>query len=324
MNTTMSNKLDKIEKLEGTIITMEKELMKYKEAFMEDGVIAVEEQEELDKMFEKITTVVEKLFQVKADLPPEIDNNTFSSGTYNETNYSPPTGLGLFDVNLNPRNGRLEILVKVNFDFEDGDPIKFVGQGANAHKWSSSEKDEWKTSYIALIEGRWGGKYHFVHPDLNHVTVYVDVEVEEATSGWHYDLKINKIPDGSFEQSSISHWGSTDDAGNFTALTSTDTHTADLDSEDLDWAHKGTAVEESQKGAVHEFGHMVGLGDEYADGKPGILHAAMVRDALGTVLAEGNFDDVMSVGNHIEKQHYVTFLAALKEVTGLRKWQFKK
>lgn len=320
----MASKLEKIEKLESNIIMIERKLLEYKKMFEESGDgIDANEQKQLDKMFAAIEKAVEKLFQHKASLPPETDKAKFLGGTYKKTNYSPPTGMGLFDVSLNPKNGRLEILVKVKFVFEDGAPTQFAGKKGEVHTWSSSEKKKWAANYIALIEGRWGGKYHFSHPDLKNVTVYVDVEVEEHTSGWHYELKVNKIPKGEMEQSSITHYGTTV-GGKFTASTDTDKHEADLDSEDLTFVHKGTPVKEKQKGAVHEFGHMVGLDDEYVDGFPDIAHAAMVRDALGTVLAEGNFDDVMSVGNHIEKQHYVTFLAALKEVTGLRKWQFKK
>jgi hypothetical protein len=71
-------------------------------------------------------------------------------------------------------------------------------------------------------------------------------------------------------------------------------------------------VDEKQKGAVHEYGHMIGLDDEYTvDGA--IEHAAMVRSALGTTLVEGSSNDIMSGGNTIEKQHYITFLQALKD-----------
>jgi hypothetical protein len=243
------------------------------------------------------------------------------AGKYKKTNYVPLTGIGLFDINLTPSDGRLEILTKVKFDFIDGNPTKFAGKKKESNIWSTSEKKKWAAEYITLIEGRWGGKYHFIHPDMIGVTVFVDVEVEEVASGWHYELNITKIPEGDFKGSDVSHF--IDKSGK--ALAKTDKHQGNFDSEDMDWKHKGTSVKESQMGSVHEYGHMVGLDDEYSDSDPGkIAHQTLVRDALGTVLVEGNYQDVMSVGNHIEKQHYVTFLAALKDVTGLKKWQFKK
>lgn len=307
----MSDQLDKINKIEADIIAMEKELERYHGFFLEDdGEISDAEQSSLDTMFATIKDAVEELFRRKAALPPEITRAVFMAGTYKKANYAPTTGRGLFDVSLNPSNGRLEVLTKVKFDFIDGTAADFVGHDGENHVWTSAEKKKWKASYIALIEGRWGGKYHFVHPDMNAVTVYVDVEVEEATSGWHYEANITKIPKGEWASSSVGRNNRVPESLQTT-----------FDSEDLAWSDKG--VKDKQKGAVHEYGHMIGLDDEYpVDGA--IAHATMVRDALGTVLVEGKFNDVMSSGNHIEKQHYITFLQALKDITNLRKWQFKK
>lgn len=312
----MADKLEKIVRLEENIIAMEKEILKYQEMFEADGVITKEEQGQLDAMFSTINAVVKELFRRKAALPPEITRSVFMAGTYEKKNYAPPTKLGLFDVSLNPKNGRLEILSKLNFNFIDGAAADFAGKKGESNAWSDKEKKEWRRAYIALIEGRWGGKYHFIHPDMNNVTVYVDVEIEHADAGWHYDLQVKKIPKGDFEQSAVSIHD---------ADPSTDEMVATLDSNDLKFVTKDASVKDKQKGAVHEYGHMIGLDDEYVDSDPGtIWHETLVRDALGTVLVEGNFKDVMSVGNQIEKQHYVTFLQALKDVTGLKKWQFKK
>ena len=310
----MSDQIDKINKIEGVIITMEKELEKCQALFLEDDQkISTEEQGQLDLMFLNLNKVVADLFQRKAALPPEIDIAKFNAGTYEKDNYAPTTG-GLFDVSLNPSNGRLEILSKMKFDFIDGTAAKFVGHVGESHIWTAAEKKKWQASFIALIEGRWGGKYHFVHPDMPTVTVYVDVEVEHADAGWHYEANVTKIPKGKMEISSVQNFVDP-------SKTVPGRLKAKLDSEDLAWADKG--VTDKQKGGVHEYGHMVGLDDEYpVDGA--IAHATMVRDALGTVLLEGKFNDIMSSGNQIKKQHYVTFLQALKDVTNLKKWQFKK
>lgn len=310
----MSDQLDKINRLEADIIAMEKELEKYQDLFLEDdGKIDAEEQGMLDSMFATIKDTVEELFRRKAALPPEITRAVFAAGTYKKINYAPTTG-GLFDVSLNPSNGRLEVLSKIKFDFIDGTAAQFVGHAGESHVWTAAEKKKWQASFIALIEGRWGGKYHFVHPDMPTVTVYVDVEIEHADAGWHYEANITKIPKGDMKVSSVENFVNP-------AHTVPERLKANLDSEDLSWADKG--VRDKQKGGVHEYGHMIGLDDEYpVDGA--IAHATMVRDALGTVLVEGKFNDVMSSGNQIEKQHYVTFLQALKDVTNLKKWQFKK
>ncbi len=92
-----------------------------------------------------------------------------------------------------------------------------------------------------------------------------------------------------------------------------------LDSEDLSPISKGGS--EGQYGADHEFGHMVGLDDEYGTGTD-ILHRTLVKDALGREISKGNSDDVMSCANRVGAQHYVTFLEALKKATGLDAWVF--
>ncbi|MCX2743012.1 DUF4157 domain-containing protein [Mangrovivirga sp. M17] len=241
----------------------------------------------------------------------------FQSQTYYQTNFTPATGRGLFDVGLNPLNGRLVIQLFVNFNFVDGTAADFAGLSGQSKTWTDSEKESWKAKFVKLIEGRWGGKYHFINPNLPGITVYTDVEIEESNTNWHYQLNVTKIPENGFKGSSISHY--TDSSGN--ALGQKNKHYGTLDSEDLKFTDKGAA--EKQVGAVHEFGHMIGLGDEYNDGKSGITHAAMVKTALGQTLTEGKNNDIMSAGNSIEKQHYVTFLDALQKLTSDNSWKFK-
>jgi len=248
---------------------------------------------------------------------PEEKKKEFQSKTYSQKNFSPSTGIGLFDVSLNPVSGRLEIKVNVNFNFVNGLPTSFVGKKGQSEKWDKKEIEKWKNDFISLIEGRWGGKYHFINTSIPGVTSYVDVEIEEVTKDWHYQLNVTKIPKGSWKGSSIAHY--TDSSKK--ALKQKNKHFGTLDSEDLSFANKG--AKEKQKGAIHEFGHMIGLGDEYADGKTGISHAAMVKTALGTVLKEGISNDIMSAGDSIEKQHYITFLEALQKITSDKDWKYK-
>ena len=317
----MSKQLEKINKLEEQIRTMEEDLIAIQEEYLEnDGVIDKEEKGELDRLFNIIKASTQVLFQRKAELPPEITREDFLAGNYSETNYNPPTGIGLFDVSLNPSTGELLVVTKIKFNFEDGLPADFAGlrRVQTRHfvrliSWSDAEKTSWKNSFMALLEGRWGGKFHFEHPDMPGELVYVRVDIQEANAGWHYQADINKIPDGSFDRSSVQYFPGQDNE-------IPEVLRANLDSEDLEWRDAGQT--EKQKGAVHEYGHMIGLDDEYpVDGS--ISHAAMVQSALGTVLVEGNTNDIMSAGNTIKKQHYITFLQALKDITNLQKWQFK-
>lgn len=263
-------------------------------------------------------------FQLKASSASEaIQRKTgdktkeFQSKKYDKKNFQPSTGMGLFDVNLNPFTGRLEVKVKVGFTFADGDGAAFKGLKDQSQLWGKEEKLKWKNDFITLIEGRWGGKYTFSNPDLPGISSYVDIEVEEVTKDWHYSLSVKKIPKGQPNISSTTTYKGS----------SLNKNSADLDSEDMKWVDKNARktkpnVTEKQMGAIHEFGHMIGLDDEYANDSSGIRHASLVQNALGKTISEGDTNNIMSNGNHIEKQNYVTFLDALNSVTGMSNWKF--
>lgn len=98
---------------------------------------------------------------------------------------------------------------------------------------------------------------------------------------------------------------------------------------------------EAQNTAAHEFGHMIGLGDEYAapaggfapadPANPGsdiAIGANADHDAMAQAMGGGvqgavgeNTDSIMSVGNTVRPQHYATFHHALQEVTS-ESWEY--
>lgn len=98
---------------------------------------------------------------------------------------------------------------------------------------------------------------------------------------------------------------------------------------------------EAQNVAAHEFGHMIGLGDEYAvprdaAGNPNglvrgtggqvgdsAIHDRLSQDmGLGGAVAENN-ESVMSLGDTIRPQHYATFMKALRDLTGVNDWRLR-
>ena len=110
---------------------------------------------------------------------------------------------------------------------------------------------------------------------------------------------------------------------------------------------------QGQNIAVHEFGHMLGLGDEYAStpekdkagnvvkdkdgnnktrglisGTGGDVGDKSDHDALATQMGLGgsvfeNNDNIMSLGSTIRPQHYATFMAALRTVTSINDWKVR-
>lgn len=93
-----------------------------------------------------------------------------------------------------------------------------------------------------------------------------------------------------------------------------------------------------QNTAAHEFGHMLGLDDQYAvdpagvqgvvAGTGGAVGTATGDDARTTAAGLGNStyennDNLMSLGNTIRSPHYLTLKEALHTVTGSTEWKMK-
>ncbi len=89
---------------------------------------------------------------------------------------------------------------------------------------------------------------------------------------------------------------------------------------------------------AHEMGHAFGLGDEYATGSGSMIqgtgaaagtaasHDGLTKgmtDASGQPLpgaVNENNDNIMSLGNTVQPQHYSTFHAALQQITSVNEW----
>ncbi len=94
----------------------------------------------------------------------------------------------------------------------------------------------------------------------------------------------------------------------------------------------------SQVIGAHEMGHAFGLGDEYATGSGSMIqgtgaaagtatsHDGLTKgmtDASGNPLpgaVHENNDNIMSLGNTVQPQHYSTFHAALQQITSVNEW----
>jgi hypothetical protein len=217
---------------------------------------------------------------------------------FSERNVDIPTAMktvAAYDLDLfrelgNPRRGVLVVTDIMNFKFKDG-----VGTVApNVGKplvWNTAEKNKFMADFKAGIEAAWSQRHRIT--TVGTATPVTDV-------GVIYDIK-------TFEDMSIfdhSHWNLTTTKVDQNVTSTTDTRggsfftngDANLDSFDLQPRDKGGP--EKQRGATHEFGHMMGFDDEYADGGVAVGNTHFLND-LGSV---------MNRSERIRRRHYV-FLA---------------
>ncbi len=91
--------------------------------------------------------------------------------------------------------------------------------------------------------------------------------------------------------------------------------------------HVTVGTGDAQTVAAHESGHMFGLDDEYTGagaygaGKK-TEHTDIAAAAGHTGAMHATSDNIMSEGNVVRPQHYVTFLDALKQVTAMADWDY--
>ena len=145
----------------------------------------------------------------------------------------------LYLAKLKSGHYKLIVFMKLQFFFEDDHGLKWAAAAKTkfVNDWKTSVKKKWGTRVIKPLSG---GK-----------TVTLEFRFKTQIGGWmwdHWEITVNKIPKGAFEGSYVRDgW----------------INNANLDSEDLTLVHKQKG--HSQRGAVHEFGHMLGLADEYLD-----------------------------------------------------------
>jgi hypothetical protein len=190
---------------------------------------------------------------------------------------------------LNGDRGVLVVQMTMQFFFEDG-----VGETGPAKgqklAWAQAEKDKFVLGFFDAVKDVWNNKFRITTDSTVPAEPFRDVgvqfEFKSIIGGWDpsddYELTVVKIDSG---------WRG--------SATSTALQNADLDSEDLTPAEKGASMK--QRGAPHEFGHMLGLLDEYLpkgffDGLSGY-----------TKHWQGDTDSIMHSGEMLRPRHYAPF-----------------
>lgn len=129
----------------------------------------------------------------------------------------------------------LEVFMKIQFFFKDNHP----------HIWFENEEEQFIDNWQKIIHEFWGDKIIHSLPSGEDVTLKFDFQPQKG--GWmydHWEITVIKIGPKDFKVSYVEP----------------DRNNVQLDSQDLTYSGR-------QRAAIHEFGHMIGLADEYKNSR---------------------------------------------------------
>ena len=175
----------------------------------------------------------------------------------------------------------LEVTMTLQFQFQDGD----------GGSWTQGEKENFAHGFVDAAVAVWAEKFRITTTSTVPVRHARDVGVvfnfPYYIDGWHadddFELGVEKVPSAAPWRVSVCNYS----RGSTT-----------LDSNDLRPETKGATM--TQRDAVHEFGHMLGLRDEYAAANDNPHHT-------------GDLDSIMNVGELVRPRHYAPFAAWLTQ-----------
>jgi hypothetical protein len=238
----------------------------------------------------------------------------FMARRFEHDAWRPSTHRGNFGVLYEPMDARLTITVRCAFWFKDGNPSDWDDDeaGPDPHRWGPAEILKFKADFMRKVSAKWSDQFTFYcgrpwWEDLQAAVQVRFTEVAEADA--HYVLNVTKIPEDEYRKSTV--WAPGETKGKKRGR-------AKLNSEVLQPAglHGGGV----QTPAYHEAGHMLGLGDEYPGRKEAVAHEKLVQAEFGHGVPRKHDGSIMSVGNDVKPWHGVTFLEALRGVTGVPEW----
>jgi hypothetical protein len=213
------------------------------------------------------------------------NNVNITAGTKADAAYD----LALYEELGKPTRGVLVVTIIFNFKFKDGVSKKPATKGAKL-VWAPQEKTDFMDGVKTVCASVWGEKHRLTTtnsiPAAKDVGVIFDVQTAEnmsITTHSHWNVTTERVDDWTSSQVG-------DCGGWFTNGES------DLDSQDLDAVDKGGP--DKQRGAVHEFGHMLGYRDEYPSAKP----ASNPNPNWPTDLVS-----IMHSGETVQPRHYIFF-----------------
>jgi hypothetical protein len=218
-----------------------------------------------------------------------------SKRLFEEINVDVPAGLktsdaydaALYEEIGKPGRGVLVITVICSFKFKEG-----KDKSGGALGWVGGDKTDFMTKFRTDVPAAWGEQFRITTtssvPAVTDVGVIFDIKTAEdmsVVSHSHWNLNVTKV--GEWKTSSVDSCGGVVWNGEVT-----------LDS--LDFRPENKGGPNKQRGAVHEFGHMLGHRDEYPEAKANTNWVA-------------DLDAVMNAGEKIRERHYAMFAGWITE-----------
>ena len=197
-----------------------------------------------------------------------------------EANVNSPDSNDIYDlylVDIGANEVQLIIFMKILFTFVDG-----KNTDGTAVRWTSDETKQFVATWQGQIATAWTAKRYAKYKDI-YISIHVafDIRVGTSFARSHWQILVEKLPAGSTGKTSFV-WR--DQIGK--------KYDVQLDS--LDDQKKAGVGDGTQTGSIHEFGHMLGLGDEYtADA------AKALRD---------DKKSIMNGGSSVRPRHYASLL----------------
>lgn len=209
-------------------------------------------------------------------------------------NVRPPLGTVFngrsYWIKLHPELGNssrsvLVVTMKLQFQFNDGP----------GGSWTGSEKTTFASDFVTLVENTWSENFRITTTSRVPIEAARDVGVliklPYTIDGYRIDedfeLGVTKVNPTDPMVVSSCHYN----LGN-----------VNLDSNDLRPENKGASM--PQRAAVHEFGHMLGLRDEYAAANANPNYT-------------GDVNSILNAGETVRKRHYVPFGSWMTEKFGI-------